>query len=462
VAGPVNGTLGEGSVCPEQAFSTPCFVKGFNPNNPHIGDAIIATFFWLGSTNVIDSVNDYLTTSPYSKVGNTYHLVEYSTVGGFSMATYVATNVQNFPDPNDTSTGIVLAVEAFLSQTVSDGGIVISSYSGVNPVFSQALGAHQSTSGTGTIADPGAISVGAKGLAYAVTMTSPPVGSSPVGAPFVDIGVGSDASIRHESEYAVLPSGGSVDPQWTYNSSTPWLATVFALNPAPAPAIDQLNGTLNENGRVLMQGFHPTNPHVGDAVVATFYWLGSTNIIDSVNDYISTTPYTKVGNTYHLVEYVTAGGISMATYVATNVQGFPDAGTAGDNNLAVAAFLSDSVSDGGLTLSAYTGVTAAYAQALGAHQSASGAGSSSTIADPGAIGVNARDLVYAVTMAAPPTGLFKPGAPFVDLGEGSDSFIKNDAVFSVPTSAGSIHPQWTWDFSSPSAWLATGIVLRAR
>src|SRR5436190_18017724 len=90
-------------------------------------------------------------------------------------------------------------------------------------------------------------------------------------------------------------------------------------------ALDQWNGTLSESGAMIIKGFNPVNPHVGDAIIATFFWVGTTNIIDSVTDVLTTAPYTPVGNKYSLVEYVTAGGISMATYVATNVQNFPDA-----------------------------------------------------------------------------------------------------------------------------------------
>src|SRR6267378_6233851 len=92
----------------------------------------------------------------------------------------------------------------------------------------------------------------------------------------------------------------------------------------PSFALDQWNGTFGQSGRLLIKGFNPTNPHVGDAIIATFYWVGSTNIIDSVTDVLTQPGYPRVGNKYTLVEYVTAGGISMATYVATNVQGFPD------------------------------------------------------------------------------------------------------------------------------------------
>src|SRR5256712_4936926 len=117
VGGEQNGTLNE---------SGTMLIKGFNPTNPHHGDAIVATFFWLGSTNIIDSVTDVLTTAPsYTPVGNRYNLVEYVTSGGISMATYVATNVQNFPDPNDPTNGVVLAVRANLSTSVQDAGMLI-------------------------------------------------------------------------------------------------------------------------------------------------------------------------------------------------------------------------------------------------------------------------------------------------------------------------------------------------
>jgi len=128
---------------------------------------------------------------------------------------------------------------------------------------------------------------------------------------------------------------------------------------------DQLNGTLNESGTMLIKGFNPTNPHHGDAIVATFLWLGSSNIIDAVTDVLTTTPYTPVGNKYTLVEYVTAGGVSMATYVATNVQNFPDPAPTDAYILAVRANLSQSVTDGGAMISAWSGVYPTLAGALG-------------------------------------------------------------------------------------------------
>src|SRR2546430_5618199 len=85
------------------------------------------------------------------------------------MATYVATNVQNFPDPNPDPT-IVLGVQAQLSQAAPDGGVMLSSWRGVDAVSAQPVGAHSSASGSGsstTTAHPGAIAGGSGGFADA-------------------------------------------------------------------------------------------------------------------------------------------------------------------------------------------------------------------------------------------------------------------------------------------------------
>src|SRR6267378_1846747 len=58
---------------------------------------------------------------------------------------------------------------------------------------------------------------------------------------------------------------------------------------------DRVSGTIGQSGNVLIAGF-PTNPHHGDALVATFFWLGSSNIIGSVTDLLANG--TPVGNTY--------------------------------------------------------------------------------------------------------------------------------------------------------------------
>src|SRR5437899_9128439 len=125
-------------------------------SNPQHGDVIVVTFYWVGSTNIniIDSVDDVLTDAQYTRVGNTYHLVDYVSAGGYSMATYVATNVQNFPDPNDPNNGVVLAVRALLSQYPPDGGVMISSWTEVDDSFAHAPGDHASATGSDTTVTP--------------------------------------------------------------------------------------------------------------------------------------------------------------------------------------------------------------------------------------------------------------------------------------------------------------------
>jgi len=213
---------------------------------------------------------------------------------------------------------------------------------------------------------------------------------------------------------------------------------------------------------MIIKGFNPTNPHHGDAVVATFFWLGSTNIIDSVTDVLTTGPYTPVGNKYNLVEYVTAGGISMATYVATNVQGFPDAYAVpgGDSILAVRANLSDSVVDGGIMMKAYSGVYPIYAQALplGGHLSASGSGSAPTTADPGSVTVGAGSLAYGVSMSSALVGVFTPPL-WNKITTMSDTRMVVDGEELVPATTGPVDPQWSWQFNGPGTWLASVLTL---
>ena len=238
----------------------------------------------------------------------------------------------------------------------------------------------------------------------------------------------------------------------------------FAAAAGSGITLDQVNGTLGERGTVLLKGFNPTNPHRGDAIIATFFWIGPPGIIDSVTDHLATNPVTPVGNTYTLVESASAGGISMATYVATNVQNFPDAysGASGDSILVVQANLSVPVADGGLLISAWTGVDPVSPRALGAHRSASGSGFSTTVADPGAIPVNAGALAYGVTMSNGVVSVTGP-AGFTALMTMSDPLMKSDAAYdagySVQNSAGTVEPQWTWYFTLPSTWLASVLAL---
>ena len=448
-----NGTLdGDGMV----------LAKGFDFTNPEPGSTIVVTFMWVGSSNTIIEVRDRLIN--FTPVGNTYHLVEYVTGGGISMATYVGTNIQGYPYPaTDPNNGDVLVVEAELSEPTTDGGIVISSYSGVHADFAQAVGTHQSTSGTGsglTTASPGPVAAGAGELVYAISLSNGVVGvEEPSG--WAPISVLADAVIKSASAHILQTDSGSVEPRWTwhYNDARTWLASSLSLKPAPGQTLI-LNGTLSESGSQLSQGFYPTNPYRGDAIIATFLWQGSTNVISSVTDVLSNG--TPVGNTYHLVDYVTNGGISMATYVATNVQNFPDPN--GENEvLVVEATLSEPVNDGGVLLSAYSGVEPSLVQALGEYKSAADTASSVTTVDPGEIAVQPGAMVYAVTLSDGVVGIEGP-PDFTNITTMSDAFLKTDGAYVVrpDSSSSTARPQWTWYFDAPSTWLATVLSLNPR
>ena len=260
-----NGSLNESGIQPP--CSSPCIVKGFNFTNPHTGDAIIATFYWVGPPGIITSVTDFVVSAPNTPLGNTYTLVEASSANGISMATYVATNVQNFPSAlNDPSGAMILAVKANLAVPVVDGGILISAWTGVAPTAAQAFGAHRSASGTGsgaTVADPGAIPVNAGALAYATTMSNGVVTfSTPAG--FTAIATQSDGFMKtdgeYDAEFVVSGTAGTVEPQWTWNFGllpSTWLASVLALNPAPPPGGD-LTVTTTTTGPTPAQGYTVT------------------------------------------------------------------------------------------------------------------------------------------------------------------------------------------------------------
>jgi len=226
-------------------------------------------------------------------------------------------------------------------------------------------------------------------------------------------------------------------------------------------ALDQFNGTLNERDTsVLAKGFNPTNPRLGDAVIATIFWVGPATIV-SVTDFMTNTERTPVGNTFHLVQSVTRGGVSMATYIATNIQGFAEPNPDPNVVYAVQARLSQTPPDGGLLLSAYSGVDPVYASALAGSQSTSGVGTGITPADPGALTVGAGALVYAVSMSNGLFGSDKPLAPFSDIGGGmGDPFMVTDGVYTVAAGATSLHPRWTYYFDNGQyAWLATVLAL---
>jgi hypothetical protein len=247
---------------------------------------------------------------------------------------------------------------------------------------------------------------------------------------------------------AVAPRGGSGAPSFDVAATGGGIA------------LDQSNGKLGET-TTIWQDFRPTNPHHGDAIVATFYWVGNTNVITRVYDHLSDAAQTPVGNTYTLVEYVTDGVNSMATYVATDVQNFPE-GTFpdGDKDLVVHADLAAPIQDGGITIAAFTGVSTVTTDALSGHRSAAGSGSTSpTVADAGALPVDAGALVYAVTMASNGRAADVP-VGFTSLGAQSSPNMWIEADYITEANAGSTDPQWNWYFDSPGTWSATALVLR--
>jgi hypothetical protein len=237
-------------------------------------------------------------------------------------------------------------------------------------------------------------------------------------------------------------------------------APLFSLSPYGI-TLSRTNGSLNETGQQLAKGFDPKNPHLGDAIVATVYWVGSTYIVDSVIDFIADANNTRARNPYHLVEYVTAGGYSMATYVATNAQNFPDTSSTPGQILAVRAYLREPVTDGGVTISAWTGVEDNVALALGDHAQASGSDTGIAAAHVRPITVGAGAIAYTVTMS----GLFGLDGPqfqqgYTSLGQGSDNFFKEEAAYRVFPSGGTTDPQWSWFYYDQlGTWLVTTLAL---
>ena len=227
--------------------------------------------------------------------------------------------------------------------------------------------------------------------------------------------------------------------------------------------LDQTTGIVPDGEAWPAGGTHvgkdfPTSPHLGDAIVATFFWRGTTNTITSVSDHFCDVNSTPIGNTYTLVEYVTGGGYSMATYVATNVQGFPVPATTDDQKLCVHALFSNSFTEGGMILSAYQGVNTVTASALGAHHSATGTGSTTTVADPGAIAIGAGALAYGVTLANIAAGT-DPPVGFANVQEAEDNAEKADGEYEIVSVTGTVDPTWTWYFTSSHTWLATALAL---
>ncbi len=236
-------------------------------------------------------------------------------------------------------------------------------------------------------------------------------------------------------------------------------APLFAVA-AGGAAFDQQGGTLGERDLQFRKGFDAANPHLGSAIVATFFWYGSGHIT-SVSDNLSNG--TPVGNNYQLVDSVRAGNISMATYVAVDAQNFPplyhdtDCSDGGcyDSILVVRATFSDTVA-GGIMISAFQGVGA-----VGAFRSASGSGSTApTPASVGGIPAKAGALVYGVTMGNAVVEPYRPaGYNMINTMSESQAPMWTDGEYQIQASAGSVDPQWLWPFSQPSTWLATVLTL---
>ena len=228
----------------------------------------------------------------------------------------------------------------------------------------------------------------------------------------------------------------------------------FATTTGTGIVLDQQSGGMGQYGVHIGKGFDPVNPRHGDAIVATFFWFGSANTITEVTDHLA--DGTPVGNHYTLVEYVTSGGLSMATYVATNVQNFPEAND-WNTVLDVHAIFSSPV-QGSIIISAYRGVGSVSAAAIAAHASSGGAASVPTMVGPGAIPVNQNALVYAVTMSSAHGPAGQP-AGFTSVSAMEDTIMNVDAEYAVQGAAGSVDPQWAWYFSSPGSWVASAVAL---
>jgi hypothetical protein len=235
----------------------------------------------------------------------------------------------------------------------------------------------------------------------------------------------------------------------------------FDVQPGP-PVLDQRNGTLGFQGTDIRKGFNPHNPQTGDAIIATFIWQGTaTNVITSVHDQL--TDGTPVGNSYSLIEYRNQGGISMATYVALNVQNFPQ-GNPSDPNpdqnkvLVVVGTLSQPITAGGIMISSYKGV--ATASAVSAHASASGAADAPSQASTGPITPGAGALIYSVSTASPGIS-HEPPAGFAEITNMStgDGLTKIVGQWAVHSGSGTSDPTWTWFFNQPGNWILTNVAL---
>ncbi|HEY6808349.1 MAG TPA: PKD domain-containing protein [Gemmatimonadales bacterium] len=305
--------------------------------NPHRGDAVVATFFWRGSSNTIVGVTDHLCDVNNTPVGNTYTLVDYATQGGYSMATYVATNIQNFPDPAPTSDQL-LCVHAIFSNQLSEAGMIISAYQGVDPNAATALGAHRTASGSASTTSPegpGPIPVGGGALAYAATVSAP-IGTDPP-AGFTDLTEVDDNVDKADAEYEVFPGGGTADPTWTWYFTSPqaWLAEDLALNPATGTTNQPPTAAFGSSCSGLTCAFTSTSSDP-DGSISSYAWTFG----DGGTAGVANPGYTyAAGGTYTVTLTVTdnQGATSSVSHTVT---------VSGGNQPPVASFTS---SCGGLT-----------------------------------------------------------------------------------------------------------------
>src|SRR6266568_1658602 len=267
---------------------------------------------------------------------------------------------------------------------------------------------------------------------------------------------------------ALLAAGcrEAISPQ----RSLPGAIQLDVAAPSSGIVFDTLNSSLDQHNNFFIKGFNPRSPRPGDAIVVTVFWVGSgANIVDSVTDHLARPDFPPVGNRYTLVQYVSSDSLSMATYVATNVQGYPYPTEPNVDVLAVRANLSR-VADGGIMMAAWSGVDGVFAQALGDSRSAFGAASSESLVGPGPISVNAGALAYAVTMSRAQAGRFPPQGFGNMLSMGAGTFrMTTEADSAVQANAGSVDPQWRWFFQNdptcttvtPCTWLASVLALNS-
>jgi PKD repeat protein len=253
--------------------------KGFDfDGNPHIGDAIVATFVWQSSTttNIITSVHDNLNDANFTPVGNSYALVEFVHAGTTSMATYVATGIRGFADPAPSG-GPNLAVFADLSEAVTDGGVLLVTFGGIEDAFTQALGGHHSASASGAgsqVVDAGPISVTGGAVVYTASLV--PVnglGGRALPDNFGFIATISDNNLVHDVGYVVAASAGTVNAQWSYtfNSPSSALATVISLNRAANPSNQAPTADFTSSCNALTCSFTSTSSDA-DGSIAGYSW----------------------------------------------------------------------------------------------------------------------------------------------------------------------------------------------